>query len=217
MTAKPEWLSAQTAKAREDERAARQQVEALELAAAHPALALLPNVRNVVRSGGALILISDIKTREAAAELFERMAAHALPVVAYRGTFAGVKPACDYSERDGRIELDSEYALPCAFDVKGYAHALGRAEERLRAFFETETDRVQVWLDIAKPAASFRREDIRDGRGRIVETRWIWSGLPNANTRFAYAPGDKGPNTYSFAFDTSTDLAAWLSPRCEEI
>ncbi len=200
-------------KLRARERDARLERERLQLAAKHPAIAAL-DVAQVVTSGRRLILVCKVPDRAAVAVLFATLEPFALPVVTYRGTFAGVKPAADYTAADGTVELDAQYALPCAYDVQGSGDSY--VSEKLKLDIETETDRISVWIEPEKPAARFTKEAERDGRGRLLRYVYNWEGLPNANTVFRYAAGG-GPGNFGFAFDTSTDLAAWLTPRPREL
>lgn len=186
-----------------------------------PAFGSLP-VKLVYCSGKAVCLSLEAPSRSAAAAIFEELNAKypALPVMAYKGTFAGIKPVCDYDPRDGTITLEGDDVYPLAYDVGGFGSNEGRGDETLRAWFETETERVALTIKVKPAVAScylIRSEGRRDSghglpKGSPVE--WAWNGLPNYNERFIFYSGNVlTPHSFSFAFDTSTGLDKWLEGR----
>lgn len=194
---------------------ARREAEAIEGVARVPAFAALP-VKAAFVSGKAVHLACELPTRQAVAETFATLCGKVepLPLIAYKGTFAGFKPACDYTARDGDITLDADSALPCYFQVQAYREGAGT--ETLLSWFETATDRVSVRFDVAQPVARVTAETVRDHRNRIVGRHWYWTGLPNASHIIRYAGTTDAPGQFAFGFDHSTDLAAWLDGRRDE-
>jgi hypothetical protein len=124
-----------------------------------------------------------------------------------------VKPAADYEAADGTILLEAEHALPCAYRVTGTSP--GNISESLELWTETECDRLQIVIRPESKPAGFHVEIVRDHRGRKIGESAHWRGLPNSHTALRFAHGEGGQ--FTFAFDTSTDLAAWLTPRPSEV
>lgn len=193
----------------------------LERVGSHPVFAAFPARTAFTTTGRkwtTVTLCAEVASRAEAAALFESVAARLapLPVVAARHTFATVCPADDFDGPPESIVLDSESALPLAYDVEGFRANENGNHETLRAWFQTESDRVAIRVQV-KPAPAFCRgirakvNDFQKGVRKGDLLAWQWRGLPNSSATFRYTSADsRVPGGFTFAFDVSTDLAAWL-------
>lgn len=211
-----EQLNAAASTVRETAEKQLREAVMLEAVAAVPAFAAFPAKLAYVHARQ-VCLVAEASTREEAAAVFEALAAQVepLPVVAYKGVFAGVKPACDYQARDGDILLDGGSALPVVLDCDGFH---GGGSEKLRAWFESETQRVAVIIQIVGAPSTVRTVKQESPFGTMrnrapVTTSYQWHGLPHSNTRHYFKGAPGSPGSVTCLFDFSTDLASWLAGR----